>query len=140
LSASLTTALKKQYCMVESMNKRGFGSIGENIATDYLEKNGFTILDRNYRSGRYGEIDIIASENEYICFIEVKTRTSSLFGTPIEAVGYEKRQKIKALAWTYIKYKNLGVRNMRFDIVEITGRRRNEEFLPDNINLVRNAF
>lgn len=122
------------------MNKRGFGSIGENIAAAYLEKNGFTILDRNYRSGRFGEIDIIAAENEYICFIEVKTRTGSLFGAPIEAVGYEKRQKIKALAWTYIKHKNLGVRNMRFDIVEITGKRINDEFLPDNINLVRDAF
>ncbi len=122
------------------MNKRGFGSIGENIAAEYLVRNGFAILDRNYHSGRYGEIDIIAAENEYICFIEVKTRTSSLFGTPIEAVGYEKRQKIKALAWTYIKHKNLGVRNMRFDIVEVTGKRKNETFLPDKINLVRDAF
>lgn len=122
------------------MNKRGFGSIGEKIAADYLIKNGFTILDKNYRSGRFGEIDIIAAENEYICFIEVKTRTSSLFGTPIEAVGYEKRKKIKTLAWTYIKYKNLGERNMRFDIVEVTGKRLNEEFIPDHINLVRSAF
>lgn len=122
------------------MNKRNFGSIGEKIAADYLINNGFTILDKNYRSGRFGEIDIIAAENEYICFVEVKTRTSSLFGTPIEAVGYEKRKKIKALAWTYIKHKNLGERNMRFDIVEITGKRLNEEFIPDHINLVRSAF
>ena len=89
------------------MNKRGFGNVGEQIAAEYLVKNGFKILDRNFRYGRFGEIDIIAVENEYICFIEVKTRTSSLFGTPIEAVGYEKRKKIKALAWTYIKYKKI---------------------------------
>ena len=125
---------------VTSMNKRSFGSIGEKIAADYLTKNGFTILDQNFRSGRFGEIDIIAAENEYICFIEVKTRTSSLFGTPIEAVGYEKRRKIKALAWIYLKHKNLGERNMRFDIVEVTGKRVNEEFIPNNINLVRSAF
>lgn len=122
------------------MNKRGFGSLGETIAADYLLNNGFVILDRNYRSGRFGEIDIIASENEYICFIEVKTRTGSLFGTPSEAVGYEKRQKIKALAWAYIKQKNLGERNMRFDIVEVTGRRRDDEFVPEQINLIRDAF
>lgn len=122
------------------MNKRCFGSIGEKIAIDYLIKNGFTIIDKNYRSGRFGEIDIIAAENEYICFIEVKTRTSNLFGAPIEAVGYEKRKKIKALAWIYIKHKNLGEKNMRFDIVEVTGKRVNEEFIPDNINLVRSAF
>jgi putative endonuclease len=70
----------------------------------------------------------------------VKTRTSNLFGTPIEAVGYEKRQKIKTLAWIYIKHKNLGERNMRFDIVEVTGKRAGEEFIPDYINLVRSAF
>ena len=122
------------------MNKRGFGKIGENIAANYLTKNGFTILDRNYRSGRFGEIDIIAAENEYICFIEVKTRTSSLFGTPIEAVGYEKRKKIKTLAWIYLKHKNLGERNMRFDIVEVTGKRFDEEFMLEHINLVRSAF
>ena len=122
------------------MNKRGFGNVGEQIAAEYLVKNGFKILDRNFRYGRFGEIDIIAVENEYICFIEVKTRTSSLFGTPIEAVGYEKRKKIKALAWTYIKYKNMGERNMRFDIVEVTGKRVQDEFIPDYINLVRSAF
>ena len=122
------------------MNKRSFGSIGEKIAADYLIKNGFRILDQNFRVGRIGEIDIIAAEKEYICFIEVKTRTSSLFGAPIEAVGYEKRKKIKMIAWTYIKQKNLGERNMRFDIVEITGKKINEEFQPDHINLVRSAF
>ena len=122
------------------MNKRSFGAVGEKIAADYLEENGFTILDKNFRSGRFGEIDIIAAECEYLCFIEVKTRTSSLYGTPIEAVGYEKRKKIKALAWIYIKQKNLGEKNMRFDIVEVTGRRLNEEFIIDYINLVRSAF
>lgn len=122
------------------MNKRSLGSIGETFAAEYLEKQGFSILDRNYRSGRYGEIDIIATENEYMCFIEVKTRTGSLYGTPIEAVGYEKRQKIKALAWIYLKHKSFGARNMRFDIVEVTGKRINEDFIPDNINLVRDAF
>jgi putative endonuclease len=122
------------------MNKRSFGSLGEQLAAEYLSNNGFSILDRNYRSGRYGEIDIIAEEKEYICFIEVKTRTGNLFGSPIEAVGYDKREKIKALAWSYLKYRNLGERNMRFDIVEVTGKRVNEEFVPERINLVRSAF
>ncbi len=122
------------------MNNRSFGAVGEKIAADYLEDNGFTILDKNFRSGRFGEIDIIAAEREYLCFVEVKTRTSSLYGTPIEAVGYEKRKKIKALAWIYIKQKNLGEKNMRFDIVEVIGRRLNGEFVTDQIHLVRSAF
>ncbi|MEN6315243.1 MAG: YraN family protein [Clostridiaceae bacterium] len=122
------------------MNKRGFGKIGENIAADYLIKNGFEILDRNFRSGRFGELDIIAAEDEYICFIEVKTRTSDLYGSPVEAVSYGKREKIKALAWIYLKYKNLGERNMRFDIVEVTGKRIHDEIKVENINLIRSAY
>lgn len=122
------------------MNNRKFGGVGEQLASEYLAKNGFTILERNFRAGKFGEIDIIATEKEYICFIEVKTRTSSLFGTPAEAVGYAKREKLRKLAWIYLKQGNLGERNMRFDIVEVTGRRFNEEFKPEHIELIRSAF
>jgi len=122
------------------MNKREFGSVGEQLAADYLVKQGFSILERNYRSGRFGEVDIIAAEKEYICFVEVKTRTSDLFGTPAEAVGYAKRQKIRSLAWSYLKYRDMGEQNMRFDIVEVTGKNINDEFVLKNINLIRSAF
>lgn len=122
------------------MNKKDFGTVGENIAVDYLVKNGFKILERNYRPGKLGEVDIIARENEYICFIEVKTRTSRLFGTPAEAVGHGKREKLRKLAWTYIKHRGLGEKNMRFDIVEVTGNFLNEDFIPSQINLIRSAF
>ncbi|MGE5615079.1 MAG: YraN family protein [Bacillota bacterium] len=122
------------------MNKRNYGTAGENIAVDYLVKNGFTILERNYRPGKLGEIDIVAQENEYICFIEVKTRTSRLFGTPAEAVGHAKREKLRRLAWTYIKHRNLGERNMRFDVIEVTGSISGGIFIPSQINLIRSAF
>lgn len=123
------------------MNKKKIGNRGEDLAANFLEKNGFTILNRNFRAGRFGEIDIIASENEYICFIEVKTRTGKLYGTPAEAVGYDKRMRLKKLAWMYMKQERLGERNMRFDIVEIIGRKTSsEEFVPDSIELLRSAF
>ncbi len=122
------------------MNNRRFGSVGEQLAADYLERNGFTIMDRNFRAGRFGEIDIVAAENEYICFIEVKTRTGSLFGTPAQAVGYTKREKLKKLAWIYLKQGNFGEKNIRFDIVEVTGQRFNEEFRLKDIELIRSAF
>jgi len=122
------------------MNKREFGKFGEQIAADYLRNIGFEILATNFRSGRYGEIDIIASEKEYICFIEVKTRTSNLFGTPAEAVSHSKRMKIRSLAWIYLKQNKMGERNVRFDVVEITGRRINDSFQPEKINLIRGAF
>ena len=89
------------------MNKRSFGAIGEQLAAEYLEKKGFVILDRNYRSGRFGEVDIVALEKDFLCFIEVKTRTSSNFGSPAEAVGHTK-EKLKSLAWMYLKHKKLG--------------------------------
>ncbi|MGI6669377.1 MAG: YraN family protein [Acetivibrionales bacterium] len=122
------------------MNKRKYGIAGENAAVDYLAKNGFIILERNFRPGKLGEIDIIARESEYICFIEVKTRTSRLFGTPAEAVGRVKREKLKKLAWIYIKQMNLGERNMRFDVVEVFGSISGEDFIPAQINLIRSAF
>jgi len=125
---------------MNNMNKRKHGAAGENAAVDYLVKNGFKILERNYRPGKLGEIDVIARENEYICFIEVKTRTSSLFGTPAEAVGHGKREKLRKLAWTYIKHRNLGEANMRFDVVEVTGSISGEVFIPGQINLIRSAF
>lgn len=132
--------MKKSGAQVKYMNNRAFGSIGEELASEYLKENGFTILERNFRVGRFGEIDIIATEREYICFIEVKTRTSSLFGTPAEAVGYAKREKLRQLAWIYLKQENLKDRNMRFDIVEVTGQRSNEEFKLKHIELIRSAF
>lgn len=122
------------------MNKRGFGSIGENMAADYLKSTGFKIIARNYRCGRLGEIDIIAVENEFLCFIEVKTRTSNLYGSPIEAISYEKRRKIISVAWSYIKQNSMNGANMRFDVVEITGKKVNNEFKADKINLIRSAF
>lgn len=114
--------------------------MGEQLAADYLAGIGFNILERNFRSGRFGEVDIIASEKEYICFIEVKTRTGDLFGTPAEAVGHSKRQKIRSLAWSYLKYRNLGEQNMRFDIVEIKGKNIEDKFVLQEINLIRSAF
>lgn len=123
------------------MNNKKIGSAGEQLAADFLVKNGFTILNRNFRAGRLGEIDIIACENEYICFVEVKTRTGKLYGTPAEAVGYDKIMRLKKLAWIYMKQEKLGERNMRFDIVEIIGRKTSgEEFVPNSIELIRSAF
>jgi len=69
------------------------GQKGENLATDYLLKNNFEILDRNYREGRI-EIDIIAKKNKCLYFIEVKTRTNLNYGYPEESVK-SKDSKLK---------------------------------------------
>ena len=66
------------------MNKRVVGDIKENIAADYLKKNNYTILEKNFRC-RIGEIDIIAKDEKYLVFVEVKYRNSQTFGYPTEA-------------------------------------------------------
>ena len=122
---------------MEQKNKRTFGSMGEKIALDFLLKENFKIITQNYRVGRFGEIDIIATENEFLCFIEVKTRTSYLFGSPAEAVTKKKQHCIKMLAQIYTKQHNIRDKDLRFDIVEVMIDRNNG---VKEINILRNAF
>ncbi len=126
--------------MAQGMNKRSFGSEGERLAAEYLRQNGYRLLDVNYRFGRLGEIDIIAAQDGYICFVEVKTRTGTEFGLPCEAVGRKKQETLRRLAWAYLKYRGLTDRNARFDIVEVTGDKKDGEFINIKINLLKNAF
>lgn len=120
--------------------KRDFGSEGEDFAAEYLEKNGLGIICRNFRFGRLGEIDIIAREAEYICFVEVKTRSSQRFGSPSEAVDLRKQMKIRQLAMIYLKKFNMTDSFIRFDIIEVMGSKNSGVFKPSSVNLIRNAF
>lgn len=137
----------------KSISKRELGLIGENYAVNYLRELNFIILERNFRFSRFGEIDIIASENEYICFIEVKTRTSNLFGMPAESVNINKQKKIKMLAQIYLKGKELFNKNVRFDVVEVfiehvcssrlyssVEDNKGNNIVIKQVNLIRNAF
>ena len=76
---------------------------GEELATNFLKKKGYKIIDRNFRKG-YGEIDIIAIKSKILVFVEVKTRTSNFFGTPFEQIT---SFKIRALERTALFYKKL---------------------------------
>ena len=93
--------------------------IGENSACEYLEKKGYKILERNFRKG-YGEIDIIATKSKTLVFIEVKTRSSSRYGTPFEAIS---STKIKLLSrgakfYKYILHPELP-EDLRIDAVGV---------------------
>lgn len=120
------------------INKRSYGNIGESIAISYLIKNNFIILKQNYRFSRLGEIDIIAMENEYICFIEVKTRSSNLFGTPSEAINYKKQNRIKKVSQVYLKENGLLDKPLRFDVLEIVFDYNSSKI--KDLNLIRDAF
>lgn len=121
-------------------NNRELGSKLEDAACRYLTKNGYNIIERNFRVGRLGEVDIIAAEDEYVCFIEVKGRSSDIFGTPAEAVNYHKRSTIIKLASIYSGMSRNSDMNIRFDIAEIYFTRSMNDCHIDRINLIRDAF
>lgn len=117
------------------MNNRQLGNIGEHIAAEYLTAHGYQIVERNYRS-RLGEIDVIAAKNEVLVFVEVKTRTSTRFGRPSEAVNFLKQQKITKVASWYIHNKRLEGRRVRFDVVELLRTPAGQM----SVNHIQNAF
>lgn len=85
-----------------SPEKSKTATIGENLAAKYLQKKGYTILHRNWRYSRIGEIDIIAQLKNEISFVEVKTRTSTCCGDPLESISITKQRKIIRLAEIFI--------------------------------------
>ena len=114
--------------------KQFAGKLGEDLAATYLKKNGFKILERNFRI-RGGEIDIIATEKETLVFIEVKTRKTDEFGTPLEAITpWKMKALIKAAEFykhTHDKLPDL----MRIDAVSVMLDSDNN---PVSIKLVKN--
>lgn len=111
-----------------------FGKLGEDIAIDFLKKNNYKILRKNYQT-RLGEVDIIAQDKNIICFIEVKTRHSNKFGKPQESVLGKKQRQISKAAIIYLRKNKLIDRCSRFDVLSITYEGKNPK-----INLIKNAF
>jgi putative endonuclease len=93
--------------------------LGENAACEFLLKKGYKILERNFRKG-YGEIDIIAIKDNILVFIEVKTRTSTRFGTPFEAIAPWKLKSLirGAKFYKYILHEELPD-DLRIDAVGV---------------------
>lgn len=103
--------------MAEGGYNSKIGRLGEDLASRFLEDNGFKIIDRNFRT-RYGEIDLIASNSHEILFLEVKTRSSNLYGYPEQAVDKKKINHLLLAARLYLKIKNLS-NFWRLDIISI---------------------
>lgn len=94
------------------------GQKGEQVALEYLENQGYKILERNF-SCRQGEVDIIALDNDYIVFFEIKSRTSIEYGLPSEAVTNEKIKHILQVASYYLYKYHLENANTRVDVIEV---------------------
>ncbi|MFV2060510.1 MAG: YraN family protein [Gammaproteobacteria bacterium] len=123
----------------QNLHTREIGNITEDIALQFLEKNGLLLITKNFNS-KMGEIDLIMEEKNTLVFIEVRYRKNTNYGLPEETVGYKKQTKIQKTALLFIsknpRYKNI---QPRFDVVAMT---------PDNktsgnnmsINWIQNAF
>ena len=92
------------------------GKDGEQAAVDYLEGCGFRILDRNWRCAE-GEIDIVAVERHTFVVCEVKTRSGTRYGTPLEAVGRAKRNRLRRLAIRWLTAHGVRFDQIRIDVV-----------------------
>ena len=111
----------------KDVHKKLLGKKGERLAEEYLKKQGYTLLKRNYRTP-YGEADLVFLVGDEIVFVEVKTRTSVEFATAKQAVNLDKQSRYRKIALYYGKGREP---NARFDVVEV---------YPDKINHLPNAF
>ncbi len=100
------------------MNTKITGNAGEDLACRYLQKQGYTILERNKHYSRFCEIDIIAKYKNTTVFVEVKTRKSAAFGTPSEAVTKTKYENLKKGVHFYLSENK--IKDYRIDLISIT--------------------
>ena len=101
-------------------SNREIGNYGEDLACQFLEKNGYKIIERNKSFSRFCEIDIIAQIKNTLVFVEVKTRKTNSFGTPLEAITKTKYNHIKQGALTYLSESKHKFSNFRIDAIGIT--------------------
>ena len=116
------------------MEKAALGKLGEDFACRYLLENGMKVLEHNFRAGK-GEIDVIARDRQCIVFIEVKTRSNALYGSPGEAVTLRKQKMIIQTAVRYMSQNGLLDCEARFDVAEVY---RDGKTL--RINYIKDAF
>lgn len=109
------------------MNKTtvGIGKKGEDIAVNYLENKGYTILERNYRFQK-AEIDIIAFADYQIVVVEVKMRSSTYFGQPEQAINKKKKEMLYMATEAWIHERKMDGSPVRFDIIAIVDQGSNE--------------
>ena len=113
---------------------KALGQKGEELVVAYLERSGYTILERNWRCER-GELDIVAKEGSVLVFVEVKTRRSTRCGTAQEAVDARKQKKLRHLAHQFIHTTSTTAAQYRFDVVAV-----NVNATENTVTHIRNAF
>ncbi|UCE20635.1 MAG: YraN family protein [Gemmatimonadota bacterium] len=113
--------------------KKDLGKKGEELAVQFIRRQGFEILERNYHHRR-GEIDIVARDRKTLVFIEVKTATSNQYGPPESWVDSRKQQQVAKIAAAYLQERKVTNVDCRFDVIAVDHTREN------SINHIQNAF
>jgi putative endonuclease len=98
--------------------RQALGDFGERLAARHLEKRGLTLLDRNWRCND-GEIDIVARDGATLVVCEVKTRSSTRYGTPFEAITTKKARRLHHLGVRWARDHGLGFVDLRVDVVTV---------------------
>jgi len=114
-------------------HQQDLGKWGEDLAVAHLQKEGYKIVERNWRFGKE-EIDIIAQKGEFLVIVEVKTRHSSQFGDPQDFVTKGQQRHLINAADAYVKEKDLDV-EVRFDVIAIT-----KDGVPPDLTHIDEAF
>jgi putative endonuclease len=114
--------------------RQDLGKRGEDLACEELQRRGYAIIDRRFRT-RCGELDIVARDGDVFVFVEVKARSGSRFGSPFDAITWQKRQRLSAMAESYLFLKRISGVACRFDVVSIL-----EQQSGHTIELIRGAF
>ena len=110
------------------------GKLGERAALNYLDAKGFELVEKNWRC-RFGEVDIVAFDEDTLVFIEVKTRSGAGKGFPEEAVSCKKRLKLERLAGYFLAVEDIqGTFSIRFDVIAVLIIAEHQAFIKHHIN------
>ncbi len=101
-----------------ALSARALGDYGERLAARYLRERGMQILDRNWRCGE-GEIDVVARDAGCVVVCEVKTRSGTGFGVPVEAVTWRKAARLRRLAAAWLAEHQVDAADVRIDVVGV---------------------
>lgn len=115
----------------EPRERRQYGNAAEELAVGFLEAQGWRVLARNWTC-RYGELDVVAERGDTVCFVEVRMRSTAVWGDPAHTVSFAKQRRVVKAALHYLFAHELGERMMRFDVISVVGRgeRATVEHIP----------
>ena len=131
--------LSKNSYNKEKKTAVSIGALGEEAAALALRKKGYKIIERNYRS-KMGEIDIIAKDGDYTCFVEVRLRKNNSFGSPADSINEGKRRRIIRTAQLYAIEKGIFDTPMRFDVVLINAVAEEKSLKNVSLEIIKDAF